>query len=56
MFALFKFAWKFVSKFVKVKVNTNEFDPIPKNAFVLVKEKLHLFGTTYVFVLVYVKI
>lgn len=31
-------------------------DEVPKGAFVLVKEKLHLFGTTNVYILVYVKI
>ena len=56
MLTLFKFAWKWASKHVKVKANANEYDEIPKGAFVLVKEKLHLFGTTNVYVLVYVEI
>ena len=56
MLTLLKFAWKWGSKHVVVKADANEYAEIPKGSFLLVREKIHLFGTTNVYLVVYIKI
>ena len=56
MLTLFKFAWKWAAKHITVKVNANEYAEVPKGAFLLIREKMHLFGSTNVYLVVYIKI
>lgn len=56
MLTLLKIAWKWAAKHVTIKANANEYAEIPKGAFVLIHEKIHLFGTTSVYPVVYIKI
>ena len=56
MLTILKFAWKWEAKHVTVKANANEYAEVPKGAFLLIREKMHLFGTTNVYLVVYIKI
>lgn len=56
MLTLLKIAWKWGSKRVVIKASANEYAEVPKGAFLLIREKIHLFGTTNVYLVIYIKI
>ena len=56
MLTLLKIVWKWEAKHVTIKANANEYAEVPKGAFLLIREKKHLFGTTNVYIVVYIKI
>ena len=56
MLTLLKIAWKWAAKHVTVKASANEYAEVPEGAFLLIREKIHLSGTTNVYLVVYIKI